>query len=216
MKVKIKTPTALSDIKLSQYKKLVRTTDKSEDDSFIARQMVGIFCNISDELVGKIRAKDFDSIVESITKALNEKPKFKPRFKLDGVEYGFIPNLEEITVGEKADLDTFYQDVQKMDKAMSVLYRPITTKRGGSYLIEDYTAKELPLDLTLDIVFGANVFFSNLMSDLLNYTQNFIKAEVEHNPKASQILEQNGDGTTAFINSLELTFSNLKRLVNLN
>tara|TARA_R110000803_G_scaffold87668_2_gene154547 strand:+ start:375 stop:1019 length:645 start_codon:yes stop_codon:yes gene_type:complete len=213
MKVKITQPTSLKDIKLSQYQKFVRTTKDSEDNNFVTRQMISIFCNVPDKVVGQIKASDYDSIVADLTKVLELKPEFVPTFKLDGVEYGFIPELEDITVDEKADLDTFYKDIDTMDKAMAVLYRPITLKRGKKYLIEDYEGENGSLDVTLDIVLGANVFFSLLMTDLLNYTQSYIAQEVEHNPKVSQILEQNGVGSTAFINSLQETFLSLTKLV---
>jgi hypothetical protein len=214
MKVKITQPTSLKDIKLSQYQKFIRTTKDSEDNNFVTRQMISIFCNVQDKVVGQIKASDYDSIVEDLTKVLELKPKFIPTFRLDGVDYGFIPELEDITVDEKADLDTFYKDIDTMDKAMAVLYRPITINRGDKYLIEDYEGNNGSLDVSLDVFLGANVFFSLLMTDLLNYTQNYIAQEVEHNPKVSQILEQNGVGSIAFINSLQETFSSLTRLVN--
>ena len=216
MKIPINIPTSLSDIKLSQYQKFVKTTKDSEDDNFISRQLVGIFCDIPDTVVGQIKAKDFEYIVKQIKDVLGTKPKFKTKFKLGGVEYGFIPKLDDITVDEKADLDTYLLDITKMDKAMAVLYRPITAQTKRGYLIEDYKAQGKGIDVTLDIAFGANVFFSSLMNDLLNYTQNFIKDQVAHNPKLSQILEANGGGTTVFIKSLEETFLNLKMLANLD
>lgn len=215
-RIKITIPTKLSDIKLSQYQKFARTTKDSEDDKFIARQIVGIFCNLPDNVVGQIKAKDFEGIVLSITNVLNQKPEFKTKFKKDGVEYGFIPKLDDITVDEKSDLDIYLTDMDKMDKAMSVMYRPIKTQTNKGYLIEDYDEEVEGLDVTLDIAFGANVFFSSLMKDLLNFTQSFISDQVEHNPKVLQTLEANGVGITAFTNSLEETFLNLKTLVNLD
>ena len=216
MKVKIKVPTSLRDIKLSQYQKFVRTTKDSEDDYFIARQMVGIFCNIPDNVVDQIVAKDFNQIVEDISAILKTKAEFKTRIKHNDKQLGFIPNLDEITVGEKADLDAFYKDVSTWDKAMGVLYREVEheTKRG--YLVKPYTEINVSLDLTLDVVFGANVFFYNLMKDLLSYTQSCIKVQAVKNPKLLQTLGKNGDGITAFMNSLEEIFLNLTQLANLN
>ena len=109
--------------------------------------------------LNKIRAKDFNSIIEAITEVLQQKPKFKPTFKMGGVEYGFIPNLDEISLGEKVDLDEYFKEVKTMDKAMNVLYRPITLKRSNGYLIEDYKANGEGLDTPLDVALGANVFF---------------------------------------------------------
>ena len=81
MKLKITIPESLDDIKVSQYQKFIRTTDKSEDDAFIARQLVGIFCNIPDSVVDSIKATDYKSIVNTIKKVLEEKPEFNQRFK---------------------------------------------------------------------------------------------------------------------------------------
>ena len=214
--MKVTVPTSLSDIKLSQYQKFIRTTKDSKDDNFVARQMVGIFCNLTDEQVKNIAANSFDDLVNSITSVLIKEPEFKSTFNLDGVDYGFIPNLDEITLGEKVDLDSYYQDLETMDKAMAILYRPIKIKKRDKYLIEDYTGDANSIDPTLDIVFGANFFFLNLMNELLNYIPNFIEQEVVHNQKALQILEQNGDGIVAFTNSLREMFEDLKKLLNLN
>jgi hypothetical protein len=212
MKVKITIPERLEDIKLSQYQKFIRTTKGSEDENFIVRQMVGIFCNIPDDVVGSIRANDYEGIITQITSVLEQKPTFIQRFKKDGIEYGFIPKLDDITVDEKADLDTYYQDVQSLDKAMAVLYRPIEHKFKDGYTIEEYKGKG-KLDVNLNIAFGANVFFSTLMSDLLNCTRNFIENQLEHNYKVSQILEKNGIGINHTMDSLREISQNLIKWV---
>jgi len=214
MKVKVKIPTDLSDIRLSQYQKFLRTTKGKEDDNYIARQMVGIFCNLPDDVVGLIKAKDYDGIINDIKKVLEQQPKFIERFKLNGIEYGFIPKLDDITVEEKVDIDTFYQDVQKMDKAMAVLYRPIVSEKKGKYEIEAYTEVHKSIDPTLDVVFGANVFFSTLINDLLNCTQNFMEHQMETNINLKEILEKNGIGINQFTHSLTETFSNLRQYIN--
>jgi len=216
MKLKIKIPSNLSEIKLSQYQRFIKSTKDSEDELFISRQLVSIFCNLEDKVVDNIRAKDFESIVAQITETLSAKPEFIPTFKMDGLDYGFIPQLDDITVAEKADLDTFLKDVSTLNKAMNVLYRPIKIKRHNGYLIEDYKANGNGLDVPLNIALGANVFFCNLMTDLLNYIPNFIAEEVERSPEVSQILAQSGVGITAFINSQREVFSSLTKLVNLD
>ena len=212
MKLKLVIPNSLSDIKLSQYQKFIRTTKDSEDDSFIARQMVGIFCGIPDDIVGSIRASDYDEIIRQISKVLKETPKHKQTFKIDGIEYGFMPKLDDMTVDEKADLDSYYKDVKDLHRAMAVLYRPIVAKSNGGYSIEDYDSKKhQKLDVKLDVVFGANVFFSNLTNALLSYTQSFIKTQVAHNTEASQILEQNGVGINHTLDSLKVISQNLMK-----
>lgn len=215
MKVKVQVPTSLSDIKLSQYQKFLKTTEGSEDNDWVNKQAIAIFCNLSDKLVKQIHRKDFNNVLNTINSIIETQGTFKPIINYKGKEYGFIPKLEDITVGEQADIDSMIGDWQKMDRVMGIVYRPIISKRGNKYLIEDYDDNVEPLDLPMDIVQGAMVFFYNLMNDLLSYTQSYMNQAVT-NPKASQILEENGVGIKTFMDSLEVTFSSLKMYLNLN
>lgn len=214
MKVKIKQPTSLKDIKLSQYQQFVKTTKDIEDVNFINRQIVGIFCNLPDKIVGNISRKDFNRLVVEITEILESKSEFKQFTTYNGVKYGFIPKLDDITVDEQADIDSMINDWDKMDKVMGVMYRPVTHERKGKYLIEEYKENK-PLDLTLDVVFGAMVFFYDLLKDLLSYIQKFINQEVTK-IRTLQILEKNGVGIKTFTHSLEEIFSNLMKLESSN
>jgi hypothetical protein len=212
MKLKVTIPTSLADIKLSQYQKFIKTTKDIEDVNFINRQMIAIFCNVPDSAIGKLRKIDYDEMILKVTEVLNSSSNLQSIIKHEGIEYGFIPNnFEDLTVSELADIDNFIKDVSIYHKAMEVLYRPITQKLKGRYLIEEYEPTGKGLDLTLDIVMGAIVFFYNLMNDLLNCTQNFIAEEVQTNKKL-QNLDVNGDGIKTFTDSLEEVFSNLRKL----
>jgi len=213
MKVKIKIPGTLKDIKLSQYQKFINSVKDSEDAEFINRQMVSCLCDIEPETVKQITRSSFNGLVNSLTKILNDKPSIQTIIKHEGKEYGLIPSMEEMTVGEQADLDSMYGDYSKRQKVMAILYRPITVKSKGNYLIEDYTGKEEPLDLTLDVVMGADVFFCNILKDCMNITLNYIKGE-EIQAKLSQTLDLSGSGIKIFIASLEETFLNLKEQLN--
>lgn len=214
MKVKVTVPTSIKDIKLSQYQKLLRTTKGIEDADWINKQTVAILCNLSDGMVKNMHKKDYDSILKTLNEVLQQKGTFTPIIEHNGKEYGFIPNLEEITVGEQADIDTMINDFQNMHKVMAVMYRPITAKRKDKYLIEDYKGGET-LDLDMDVVNGATGFFLSLLNDLLTCTQNFIVREVTQ-PQTSELLEKNGVGIKTFLSSLEATSSNLKEYLNLN
>lgn len=215
MKVKIQMPSSLADIKLSQYQKFIRTTDGKEDVNFINRQLVSIFCHIKDEYIGQIRKADYDEMIEQVSNILSTQSiELQTVIKHNGIDYGFIPkNFEDITVSELADLDNYIKDVQTYDKAMSVLYRPIKSRVKGKYLIEDYDAKGEGLDLTMDVVTGALVFFSILINDLLSCTQNSITEAVQTD-KRLQSLVINGGGIKTFTDLVGEVFLNLKTSVN--
>ena len=46
------------------------------------------------------------------------------------MQYGFHPSLDDLTLGEYVDLDTYVGDWNNIEKAMNVLYRPIEAKFG--------------------------------------------------------------------------------------
>ena len=213
MKVSITIP-SLSDMRLNQYQKFLKTTKDSEDVDFIHRQLVGIFCNLSDNIVSKMTQKSFESVVADLSATLSQKEEqpLKRVIKHNGQEYGFIPDLDNITVGEQADISSFIADWQKMDKALGVLYRPITLKRKEGYLIEDYKGDGISLDVPLDVALGAYFFFVNLAKDLLSCTPNYIINQVKQD-KRSMSLVENGVGITAFTESLKETFSTLSVLL---
>ena len=213
MKVKVTIPTSLKDIKLSQYQRFVKAVKDSEDEVFIGKQIVSIFCNIPEHLVDKVERKMYNKIVNDVSQVLQQDSQVITKFKLDGKFYGLIPSIDSMTVGEQADLDALYNDYEKRDKVMAILYRPITVQSRGKYLIAEYTGNEEPLDVTMDIVKGADVFFCNILNDCISYIKNCIEKEVMQTKKL-QILEKSGVGTVQFMESLKETFSILKQQLN--
>ena len=215
MRVKIKVPDSLKDVKLSQYQKFIRTTKDSEDERFIAKQLVGIFCDIPDELVNSLPFTDFEKIKGIIANIINVDgdQELKRIITYNGKRYGFILDLNDITVGEQADIDSLITDWKNMQKVMGVLYRPIKHQKGYKYVIEDYEPG-VELDLTMDVVQGALQFFFRLLKDLLSCTRNFIEAEADD--KRLQSLGVNGDGIKAFTDLLAEISFNLTRSLNLD
>lgn len=187
MKVSINIPTSLNDITLNQYQQWLKIADKKEMDNFLQQKLIEIFCNIPLKTVTAIKATDADTIVNDILKLFKEESSFKDRFTLSGVEYGFIPDLNNMTLGEYVDLDNLLTEWEQMHIAMNVLFRPITYKKKNKYLIEEYEAKEnanMKL-MPLDIVFGAMTFFLTLNKELQKNILNYLatQTEVEISPQ---------------------------------
>ena len=62
---------------------------------------------------------------------------------------------------EAIDLDTYISDMQQMQKAMSVLYRPITQKFQDKYKIQEYlgdTLHDTMLDTPMSAVVSSILF----------------------------------------------------------
>ncbi len=216
MKMELTVPNTLSEITLKQYQKFLKIQETNTDDAFLRFKMIEIFCNIDAQTVRQLRLSDTDKIIEILNNVFEEKPQLTETFKLGDVEYGFIPKLEDISLGEYVDLDTYIGNWDQMHVAMNVLYRPIKDKIKDKYTIKEYdTDAEKPLDeIPLDIVFGAIFFFYNLGIDLSKTMMNYLETEGEQNLTHQQILGENGDGINQSLPLLKEILDDLKISLN--
>jgi len=219
MKLEISIPTELNEIKLSQYQAFLKIAKDNTDEEFLHQKMVQTFCGIDLKEVAEIRYKEVIEITESLGKMFDVKShKHILRFKMGGVEFGFIPNLDDMTFGEYTDLDTYINDWEQMHKAMAVLYRPIT-KNGlnSTYEIEKYngsiTYSDVMKHAPLDVVFGANVFFYTLGNELLKSTMTYL----ENSKEMKDILQQHNseNGGAGIVQSMLLLKETLQTLIEL-
>ena len=221
MKVKLTIPTELKEIKLKDYVRFMNVVKGSNDAEFINQKMVECFCGIDLKEVAKISLSDLDNLVEHFNKLFEQKTKFINRFTLNGIEFGFIPNLDKITNGEYMDIDSNISDVNNYHILMGIMYRPITNKFKDRYQIEPYEAKEeyfeLMKDLTLDIVLPALVFFYHLGTELLKVLPRFLQEEANRmSSQKNTNSEKSGDGINAYIHSLKEMLPDLMMLVEKN
>jgi hypothetical protein len=219
MKIELTIPTTLNDIKLAQYQKFLSIAKDNEESEFLQQKMVQIFCGIDLKDVAQIRYKDVAEITANINNLFTKENKLIQRFKMGGVEFGFIPNLDEMSTGEYMDLDNYITDWNTMHNAMAVLYRPITNKVGDKYRIEEYkgsiTYADVMRHAPLDVVLGAMVFFYNLGNDLLKSTINYLETNTEvQNILNKHNLENVGDGIQVSMLLLKETLEDLMKFPN--
>ena len=216
MKIELTIPTTLNDIKLAQYQKFLSIAKDNEESEFLQQKMVQLFCGIDLKDVAQIRYKDVAEITANINNLFTKENVFIQRFKMGGVEFGFIPNLDEMSTGEYMDLDTYITDWDTMHNAMAVLYRPITNKLGNKYQIEEYkgsiTYADVMKHAPLDVVLGAMVFFYTLGNDLLKSTINYLEGNQEvQNILTKHNLENAGDGIQVSMLLLKETLEDLMK-----
>lgn len=208
MKVKINVPENLSEITLGQYMQFLQIDmDENTKNSFALQKMVEIFCDVNLKDIANIRFSDITTITNQLQHIFQQESKMIPQITLNGVKYGFIPNLDEMSLGEYIDLDNYFHDWDTMDRAMSVLYRPIKFSKNGKYLIEDYDGSDNHIEmrnLPLNVVMGAKVFFYHIGIELLNHIPNFLM-EADMTDQQVQIFQQNTDGIQAFTDLLRGT-----------
>lgn len=215
MKAYIDVPDSLSDIKLRQYQKFVKETKDNEDTDFIQNKIIETFCNVRASDVKKIKYTDIKKISDRINKLFEEKPALVRNFNLYGVNYYFIPNLDEISLGEYIDIDTYISDWDNIHIAMNVLYRPLKQKLKEKYLIEDYNENNNTVlqDMPLDAVMSSIFFFYHLGNDLLKVIVNYLQNNQEIQQALDQTSVKSGDGITVSMLSLKETLRNLKKLL---
>ena len=219
MKIDIQVPASLSEIPLYKYQEFAKIAEKSEGE-FLSRKMVSIFCDIPLREVAKIKKYSIDDIVNHFNELFKKEPEFKREFTLKSgkakIDFGFIPDLEDIILDEYSDLDTYINDWSEMHKAMAVCYRPIEKKIGDKYLVKEYEGTDEFRDLMkytpLDVVLSARLFFWNLANELVKSTRHslIVEMEAEILQQTKSTLGKAGDGTQAFTHSLKEIFNSLK------
>ena len=218
MKVNLRIPTTLNDVTLKQYQEFAKLENKLDqtNDAAIQLKIVEIFCDVPEIVVRNMKATDIAEICEIINGMFDAQHQLINRFTLNGVEYGFIPELDDMSFGEYMDLDTFIGDNDNLHRAVNVLFRPIEHKRGHRYKIKDYDpdtseeAKEFPLD----VVLGAIVFFYNLGKDLSMVMLNSLDKKNEKALAQHLLSHQSGDGLTHSMEYLTEILQNLNISLN--
>ena len=221
MDLDILLPTSLSEIPLVRYQKFVEMQEKSNDEELIANKMIQIFCGLELKEVMKIKLTDLNELILHFNKIFSNKPLLKRRFKIKDIEFGFIPNLENITFGEYVDLEKHLMNWKTYHKAMAVMYRPIKETFQDKYSIVDYEINEDMQDLMkyapLDVAISSSVFFWSLGNELLNRTMTYLQQETKKlmTSQSSQNepnLANSGAGIKASINALEAMSLDLTKL----
>ncbi len=208
MKLEITIPTDLSEITLGQYMKFITILEENQESEFLQDKLVQIFCNVDLKYIAQIKRKQIVQIVNTINALFEKIPPLKNKFILNGIEYGFIPNLDEMTQGEYMDLDNYIFNNKEINKAMAVMFRPVINKLKDKYTIEPYEGSyvysEKMFEAPLDVFLSARVFFYHLGKDLLKSTLTYL----EENQQIQSLMSKHnsvndGGGIHQFMHSLK-------------
>ena len=128
-----------SDVTLEKWLKLIDFHEGSKSKE--AEETIAALSNIPKDLIKQLELKDVAIIMGKIAELQSKQDSSLKRIvEIDGKEYGFHPDLDSITLGEYADIETFIKnDIEKnLPELCAVLYRPITEKKNDVYTIEAY------------------------------------------------------------------------------
>jgi len=215
--MKISVPTHINDITLEQYQRFAKINTEEQDKEFFMFKTIEIFCGVDIALVSKMRLKDAESISNEVIEILNSQIPFANRFELEGVKYGFIPDLQQISLGEFIDLEEGLADSKSFHKAAAVMFRPIIKEAGELYTIDGYEAStemhHIMKEAPLGVISAAIVFFYNivkeLQADLEDYSQE--KAQEMKTTVESLSSQRNTGGLTLSMLYAEAMQQSLER-----
>jgi len=165
-----------SDVTLSTWLQLIdfETGTKTEE----ATKTIEALSDIPKRLVQELSLSDVAAIMSKVGELQQEQDtKLKRIIEINGVEYGFHPDLNSISLGEYADIEQFIKNGidSSLPELMAVLYRPIKLKKNDIYIIDAYDgdirlrAEEMK-QMSAEQVQSALVFFytfAKVLSEIL-------------------------------------------------
>ena len=182
-----------SEVTLDKWLKLIdfESGTKSEE----AAETIALFSTLPKKIINQLALADVAAIMSKIGELqLNQDTKLKNIIEINGVEYGFMPDLDSITLGEYADIEQFIKNgIEKhLPELMAVLYRPIKKKNdNGVYVIDAYDGDirlrtEEMKQMISEQVQSALVFFYHFVKVLYEILPSFLTEKLKETKTQSQ------------------------------
>jgi len=192
-----------SDVTLEKWLKLIDFHNGSKSSE--ATETIAALSDIPKKLIKQLELKDVAVIMGRVAELQQKQnSSLKKIIEVEGKEYGFHPDLDSITLGEYADIETFIKnDIQKhLPELMAILYRPITERgENGVYTIAAYDGNirirtEQMKKMSAEQVQSALVFFYHLGNVLLTTLPSYLMDRLKEMKMQSQQnpLQKNGVG----------------------
>jgi hypothetical protein len=196
--IQLTIPTDWAGVSLKKYLALRADIETYKDnEEAVSAVMLLHLCGLQPNYLKSLPLDSYNEIKSTLTKFINDVDLPLQKFvNIDGIEYGFEPNLSKMAYGAYADITKYKVLEINNDWAniMNILYRPIKRKKGDYYEIDTYignTDSNKFLNVGMDIHFGALFFLLNLSTDLLTSILNSTKLQETH-PNIKSILERSG------------------------
>ena len=182
------------DVNLETWIKLIELESGSKSKE--AEETIAALSDIPNKLIKELSIRDIAVIMNQLAEAQSKQNTvLKKIIEIDGIEYGMHPNLDDLTLGEYADIETFIKgDLEKnMPEMMAVLFRPIIEKGESNNVdvIEGYDGDltlrtEIMKKMSAEQVQAVLFFFSTLGKELLLILPLFL---MERNQEMAQTIQ---------------------------
>jgi len=218
--LELKLPTSYEDITLKRWLDLQKEMKNyAGDEEAVTAVMLQHLCGLDPLYFRGLGIDDYKLIKDTLNSFMTKVDlPLQQHITIEGVEYGFEPNLSQMSYGAYADISKFNTiDIdENWAKIMNILYRPVTHKKGSMYTIKSYegdTNYEKFLDVPMDVHFGALFFLLNLHTELVSSILNSLK-EQELPPNIKPILARSGQLIQQSLSLPTETSLNLTKLFN--
>jgi hypothetical protein len=193
--MKITIPESQHEITVEQWIKLEAIVKDENTEELLKKfQVVATLCNCDLGDLLTANPKEVLSIYLQLSEIVNAKHELVKHFTIDGIKYGFIPNLDNISTAEYLDLNNYFG--KDNIRTLAVLYRPIKSESKNLYAIEDYKGTDKLVEVMkkapASALTSSQVFFYNLGKDLLIHTTEYLVKNLTEQEQAD--LSKNGDG----------------------
>ena len=129
-----------TDVTLESWLKLIDFAEGTKTEE--ATNTIAELSNIPKRLIKELQLSDVAFIMNKVGELqAKQDTKLKRLIEINGVEYGFHPDLDSITLGEYADIEQLIKNgiETNLPELMAILYRPIKQKHeNGVYVIDAY------------------------------------------------------------------------------
>lgn len=205
--IKIEVPTKWSAVTLKQYLALRKDLDTyaGEEDAITAC-LFHHLCKFPLEYIQQLDINTYIAIRQDLINFFNNVDLPLQKFiTIDGVEYGFEPDLSRMAYGAYVDISKYetFEINEKWAEIMSILYRPLNKTTGKLYDIKAYDGNidgEKFMNVSMDIHFGTLFFLKTLLKDLLKDTQKSLMELTGLPQNIKSVLEKNGNLTQVLSN----------------
>ena len=181
-----------SDVTLEKWISLIDLEAGSKTKE--AEETIATLSDIPRKLIKELSIRDVAIIMKKLAELQNRQDTVLTKvIEIDGIEYGMHPNLDDITLGEYADIETFIKNglEKNMPELMSVLFRPVTERSGEAYVIAAYDGNitiraEAMKKMSAEQVQSTLFFFYNFVIGFSKIMPSFLIEQTQEKMKQLQ------------------------------
>ena len=196
--VKLSVPDSWNEVTLDQFQEINSLSSENEERNL---DIISIFLNEDPEIIRKLDPITYNRLLVLLqwSNTMPSDAVYKPIIEVNGVQYGIISKLNEMSIGEWWDIEEFIKEpIQNLHKILSILYRPlITAFNDRDRMIEIYDAKVMERqaelfkhNVMITDVYGALFFFALIKKQYLKIMQEYLEVETQEMTKTLDQMKQ--------------------------